>query len=370
MGGATANAAGFVGSAFSLDGTNNFVQIPDSPALRPTNFTIEAWMFLNSLDSPGNANVGHQYVIFKQNSRTVGPGQEGFDLSKDRYLRSGTNVDLFYFNVCSADGTTLIEVDSLTAVTTGVWYHVAGVRGSNFIQLYVNGQLEAQASVNFPQDYGAQPLYFGTSGLPSWDRKFSGKLDEVSLYNRVLSSNEIAAIYQAGSAGKCKSPTILTQPQSKACYWGGSATFTSAAAGALPLTYQWQRDGAPVAGATNSSLVMTNLQMTNAGSYAVVVTNVVGSTNSGPAILNMKVADVAIALSMVGGTQAVAGLTIGGMANQTYGIQYAASLSQTNGWTGVTNLTLTAPTNVWEDPQLATQPQRYYRVGQGPIPIP
>ena len=56
----------------------------------------------------------------------------------------------------------------------------------------------AQTSVGFAQDYGAYPLYFGSSGT-SWDRKFKGLLDEASLYNRALSSNEIASLYVAGA---------------------------------------------------------------------------------------------------------------------------------------------------------------------------
>jgi len=51
QGGATATLAGEVGQAFNFDGTNSFVQIPDSPALRPTNLTIEAWVRFTSLDS-------------------------------------------------------------------------------------------------------------------------------------------------------------------------------------------------------------------------------------------------------------------------------------------------------------------------------
>ena len=39
-------------------------------------------------------------------------------------------------------------------VATGIWYHVAGVRGSNFVQLYVNGRLENQTNITFAQDYG------------------------------------------------------------------------------------------------------------------------------------------------------------------------------------------------------------------------
>ncbi len=197
QGGATASAVGEVGQAFSFDGTNTFVQIPDSPALRPTNLTVEAWMRFSALDSAGNSMVGQQYIIFKQNTRSG--SFEGYYLGKER----AGSADTFHFAVSSSAGQS-VDLASATLVQTGVWYHVAAVRGSDFIQLYVNGQLERQASVSFPQDYGDFPLYFGSSGQWYWDAKFAGSLDEVSLYNRALSSNEIAAIYLAGVAGKCK----------------------------------------------------------------------------------------------------------------------------------------------------------------------
>jgi hypothetical protein len=41
-------------------------------------------------------------------------------------------------------------MDSATLLTTGVWHHLAAVRGSNFTQLYVNGHLERQMTVSFP----------------------------------------------------------------------------------------------------------------------------------------------------------------------------------------------------------------------------
>ena len=284
--GATANAAGVVGTAFSFDGTNGFVQIPNSPDLQPTNLTVEAWVLFTSLDTPpvGYSYPGQQYIVFKQNSRYS--EFEGYVLSKDRYPANvGTN-DTFCWEVASAGGQ-LVFLESQTIIATNVWYHVAGVRGPDYIQLYVNGQLEAQAPVNFSQDYGNWPLYFGTSGQSYWDHKFAGELDEVSLYNRALSSNEIAAIYMVGSGGKCKAPEITVQPQDQIGILGEGVTFTVVATGTTPLDYQWQHGSVSIAGATNSSLALTNLQSTDAGSYSVMVSNILGSVLSSEATLTM-----------------------------------------------------------------------------------
>jgi hypothetical protein len=364
QGGTIASTAGVVGSAFGFDGTNGYVQIPDSPVFHPTNLTVEAWVNFNSLDSPGlgGAYPGEQYMVFKQNSRAS--AFEGFFLGKGRLA----GRDLFVFTVSSAAGQA-VELDSVATVTTGAWFHVAGVRGSNYIQLYVNGQLDSQTDVSFAQDYGTNALYFGSSGQPYWDRKLSGTLDEVSLYNRALEAGEIAGVYAAAGQGKCRTPNLLVQPPAQICYWGSSASFTPVASGISPLSYQWQKDGMAVSGATASSLTLTNLQWTNAGSYTVWVTSASGNATSAPASLGLKVADVAIGLLRTL-TQNTAGLTIGGVTSQTYGIQAVASLQPTNSWMGLTNLTLSAPTNVWYDPAPAVLPKRFYRVVPGPVSIP
>jgi len=198
QGGAGVTAAGLDGLAFSFDGTNNYVQISDSLTLNPTNLTIETWVLFSALNSwVSGAPAGDQYIVFKQNTRSG--NFEGYDLSKTRVGGS----DVFRFTVSSASGQS-VELHSTTVLATGVWYHVAGVRGSNFTQIYVNGGLEGQAAVSFPQDYGAHPLYFGTSGNAYWDGRLQGRLDEVSLYNRALSATEISEIYSADASGKCK----------------------------------------------------------------------------------------------------------------------------------------------------------------------
>jgi hypothetical protein len=361
MGGATATNAGYDGQCFTFDGTNGLVQIPNAPELNPAQLTVECWVRYSSLDEPGNTeNIGTAYMVFKQNTRS--DNFEGYNLGKHRYA-----YDLFVWEVSSAAGQPT-QLDSITEIYTNVWYYVAGVRGSNFTQLYINGVLEAQTNVNYPQDYGTLPLYFGSTGEAYYDRKLGGNLDEVSLYNRALSSNEIAAIYAAGAAGKYKSPTVVVQPQSQTNYWGGSAALTTSVAGFNPLVYQWVQNSATLTNATNSSLVFMNLQLTNAGAYSLVITNSAGISTSAPAQLGVKVADYS--LSQSGSPPGAPQLTIIGISNQIYGIQGTTNLTGTIVWKGLTNCVMTSPTNTWIDPQAMTLPQYYYRVVPGPISIP
>ena len=342
-GGATATAAGFDGEAFSFDGTNGYVQIPDAVALRPTNFTVETWVRFTSLNSTasGGSPAGDQYIVFKQNSQTY--NFEGIDLSKTRK----TAGDVFRFLVTSSSGQSA-ELFSTTILATGVWYHVAAVRGSNFTQLYVNGQLQAQTNVTFAQNYGTLPLYFGTSGQSYWDHKLAGNLDEVSLYNRPLASNEIAAIYAAGAAGKCKAgsgPAITTQPQSQTLATGANALFTVAAGGTAPLSYQWQLNGTTISGATNTSLALTNVQKAQAGNYTVIVTNSIAAMTSAIAVLTVTTGAVAPSIvTQPTGQSVVAGanvsFSVAASGTAPIGYQWLFNGTKLTGATG-TNLTVT-----------------------------
>ena len=121
---------------------------------------------------------------------------------------------------------------------------------------------------------------------------FNGQIDDVPIYNRAFSSNEIAAIYNAGRLGKCftpVAPAITQQPVSQTNLVGTAATFSVTATRTAPLSYQWKFNGTNVTGATNHPLTLNNVQLTNAGNYSVLVTNLAGSTNSPAATLAVNV---------------------------------------------------------------------------------
>lgn len=85
------------------------------------------------------------------------------------------------------------------------------------------------------------------------------------------------------------SPAIVTQPLGQTVTQGQTVSFSVVASGATPLSYQWTLSSAPLPGATNSSLVLTNVQGSQAGNYKVVVTNAYGSAKSSPANLTVNV---------------------------------------------------------------------------------
>ena len=81
-------------------------------------------------------------------------------------------------------------------------------------------------------------------------------------------------------------PVLITsQPTNETVAAGGAATFTVAASGSPPLSYQWLFGTNPVAGGTGSSLVLNNVQPSQAGSYSLIVSNAYGPVTSSNALL-------------------------------------------------------------------------------------
>ncbi len=82
-------------------------------------------------------------------------------------------------------------------------------------------------------------------------------------------------------------PSFITPPVSQTVNAGQNVSFTGFAIGTAPLSYQWQFNNVPIAGATSATLTLTNVQPNNNGRYSVRVSNAVGSITSQTAILNV-----------------------------------------------------------------------------------
>ena len=92
----------------------------------------------------------------------------------------------------------------------------------------------------------------------------------------------------SGAAPVAAAPSITAQPADQSVIIGRTATFTVTAAGTAPLMFQWQKNGAPIPGATASSYTTPATVQTDDGStFLVVVSNAVGSMSSAGAKLKV-----------------------------------------------------------------------------------
>jgi hypothetical protein len=287
-------APGKVGQAFQLDNTNAYLVVPASPSLNvgTGGLTVEGWIKVASVDG------FHPIVEWHGNSRYEAGVQLWLNSNPSEsgaLFASVVDTNHNTHNLLSAEGIVLPKVFQHVALT---YDNASGVAA-----LYLNGAVVAQSNIGNIVPLTSSDLYFGHRPLDvpgdwTYGTTLGGLLDEMSIYNRALSQSEIAAIYHAGSAGKCDLtssgdvPVITHQPTNQTVAAGATATFTVTATGTAPLYYQWfGPSSAVIPGANTSTLALSNVQPANAGSYFVLVTNSFGSAQSSNAVLTLTAGD-------------------------------------------------------------------------------
>jgi Concanavalin A-like lectin/glucanases superfamily/Immunoglobulin I-set domain/Immunoglobulin domain/Cohesin domain len=284
--GNTSFGTGEVGQSFVFDGSNSFVNVGNPANLQLQNFSIEAWIrrFSSSVVSVSYAN-----------GQIFGYGQNGYALgiwSDGRLYLTKNDVD----QVAVSAGLT----------DTNSFHHVAVTKSGSVVTFYLDGA--AFPSVSYGDVFSfTTPALIGASDLNSV-ACFEGAIDELAVYSRALSSNEVQSIYNAGRGGKCAMqlpPSIYMQPSNQTISFGGQATFTVAATGSPTLGFQWSINGSALAGATNSSLTLTNVTPAQSNIYAVKVTNSFGSVLSSNATLTVNPVVQLVNSTASGGTVTV-----------------------------------------------------------------
>jgi uncharacterized repeat protein (TIGR01451 family) len=294
---------GKVGQAFNFDGVTGAIIVPASATLSVQDLTIETWIFPTDLSKPrpifeyadatGLSTLNFWYCL--------GNGAQPVSGALFAAARDGANVNNNFY-LASSGG----------LLPANQWSHVAFTFDSTAgkATLYLNGVIVATNTLSVPVhpntkvavNIGYRPS--GSADLYAGFRHV-GKLDEVTLYNRALGQSEIQAIYNAGSSGKClaaMAPYIASQPANQNGQVGSLVYLSVGAIGSQPLSYQWSLNGTAISGATNASLVLTKVQMNQAGTYAVVITNAYGSATSSNATLLVNFPPAGVTVVSASGT--------------------------------------------------------------------
>jgi hypothetical protein len=148
-------------------------------------------------------------------------------------------------------------------------------------------------------------------------------------------------------------PTIKTNPVSQTALPGDNITFKGAASGTAPLRYQWWFNATNrLTSATNSTLTLTNVQLADAGSYSLVVTNTLGAITSSPALLMADPAFVKL------GTAAPGALSFRSWIGVPFALECSSNLLDWSALAILTNLTGTLD---YTDSESSDYPCRFYR---------
>jgi len=179
-----------IGSAKWVDGKKgdaielvaaSYVEVPEIPAYDVTSaISLMAWISTTSVSTWARVIDRSQWQ------------DNGFDLA----LNMNTHAPLFEFFV---DGTTS-QAGGTTPIDDGEWHFIAGTFGNKIVRIYVDGVMEAQVTsageVDIkPNDW---PIRLGVEANDSKGQQYLGLIDEVAIFNRELSENEIQDVLNNG----------------------------------------------------------------------------------------------------------------------------------------------------------------------------
>lgn len=195
----TTDRFGVVNKAYSFDGVDDFIEIPNSNSISITgDISLCAWVKTN-----GQNNLNYQTIISK----------------RETYWTWEYNMTLSYHNNV-VHNTKLIGSRALgmgiqeqgwsfTPYLTNVWEQWVVIFKNNQIAIYKNGNLDCLQNFSLIPVNQNAPLLFGKNLLGDVSEQFNGSLDDIGIWNRALTECEIKDLYnsQLGSANTSSSTT-------------------------------------------------------------------------------------------------------------------------------------------------------------------
>jgi hypothetical protein len=167
-------------SAYSFNGTSDYIDLPTLYSYSPTNFTLNAWIKLDRIGP-------RQMILGKLSGWTSYTGNIGFEVWGDHLAVDSLDAG------STLDGNTILDINK--------WYQVTTTYDGSSFKVYLNGVLDGSLSYNggignntVPWMIGTHAMY-GTPGGYYSNFCFDGIIDNVRIYDRALSDVDIQKLY-------------------------------------------------------------------------------------------------------------------------------------------------------------------------------
>lgn len=169
---------GKYGKAVQFDGVNDYVDAGNAASLNITSaITVTAWVLGKSFNPSGS------WIAVLSKETATG----GYEIQMNKARQS---IGFQFYG----DGAWRLSPEF--AISPNIWYHLVGTFDGSVIRFYVNG-IEISPATNFTGSISlsASSLLIGKNPTQP-GREWNGTIDEVMIYNRSLTSDEISALYQ------------------------------------------------------------------------------------------------------------------------------------------------------------------------------
>jgi tetratricopeptide (TPR) repeat protein len=178
---------GQINGALSFDGMNDYVDMADTVKnYLDTSYTVSAWIKTNTVSAIDAFSI----IAYRHST----------DISPVLFAIGQYNADVHF--AVRDNSHNLAQPAYANALTTNTWYHVAGVREENTVNVYVNGVSGTPVSKTLgeisPDNLKIGAILWG--GNPVSDH-FNGAIDDVMIFDTALSAQEIQQLYNNGLAG-------------------------------------------------------------------------------------------------------------------------------------------------------------------------
>jgi hypothetical protein len=306
-------ASGITGGALRITGDNSLfysggghVILPRFDTYMNSGFTISLWTKDEVLG--GQPVNEEQYVSFG-----------ALDLPKTEIiLNSVTRAVRFNIDNGQPGGGREIS-QPLGPSDYATWKHLTLTYSPGKMAAYYNGAKIGETSVTynvFPVATAALSRHWWNAGASS-SARMSVTYDNVRVYSRGLTDSDVQQLY--ASEAPTVAPAISVQPTAQTIVEGESLSLSVTTAGSAPFTYQWRRNDTAIPGAINATLTISSVQASDAGNYAVTITNVAGSITTAAVLVTVnpanpgRLANLSIrTASTTGGGTLIVGFVLGG----------------------------------------------------------
>lgn len=278
---------GINNSAYSFDFiSNNLIRVPHQSSLNlMSDFSISIWFKSN--DAPTSYN---DYVFVSKHDNFLTCCGNNIPYSAFITWNASGHYQKPSLGYAQSGNFTFPESDTL--ITTNVWQHIVFVNKNDTVKMYLDGGLICnQYFSSALRASNSEDLLFGSTNRGPALECMNGKLDDIGIWNRALTQQEIADLYNS-----CQL-SVNTQPINQSVNISNNAQFTTASSDPLS-TYQWQTDlgvgfqnlnsVGQYSGTTNDTLTIANTTLSNNNQpFRCIVTLGVCTDTSAVAVLTV-----------------------------------------------------------------------------------